>query len=89
MEDLQPLFPSARVPSNPTESIPEAVGDVLEKTRKPAEIGYLRIRIFSGVQPVAAGEEPLEYWLEQAPLMGEDSHCSEREKKQHIIKSCF
>ncbi|XP_053277879.1 paraneoplastic antigen Ma2 homolog [Pleuronectes platessa] len=88
MEDLQSLFPSTPPPTNSTESILRAVGDLLDKTTKPADGGsYGRLRMFSGALPTLPGEEPFDHWLEQAWLMVEETECSDREKRRRIIGS--
>ena len=50
------------------ESIIRAVGDMLSKIEKPVGEGvsYRRLKMFSGVLPLPAGEEGLDHWLEQA-----------------------
>lgn len=88
MEDLKSLFPSTPPPTSSTESILRAVGDLLEKTTKPADGGsYGRLRMFSGALPTPPGEEPFDNWLEQASLMVEETECSDREKRRRIIGS--
>ena len=42
----------------------------------------------SGTLPTHVGEEALEHWLEQARLMVEESDCSDKEKRRHIME-CF
>ncbi|KAK7889282.1 hypothetical protein WMY93_024842 [Mugilogobius chulae] len=95
MDDVKGLLPDpapqptpSDSPTNPTESILLAVGDLLEKTRKPqAEGGYRRLRLFSGTLPVPPSEEPFDHWLEQAWLMVEESECSDREKRRRLMES--
>uniref|UniRef100_A0A3Q1F8T1 Paraneoplastic antigen Ma-like C-terminal domain-containing protein n=1 Tax=Acanthochromis polyacanthus TaxID=80966 RepID=A0A3Q1F8T1_9TELE len=95
MEDIQGLLSSSTRPppiphpsSNSTESILQAVGDLLEKTRKPqAEGGYRHLRLFSGNLPVPPSEEPLDHWLEQAWLMVEESDCTDKEKRCRLMES--
>ncbi|XP_013883342.1 paraneoplastic antigen Ma2 homolog, partial [Austrofundulus limnaeus] len=95
MEDIQNLFSSSTpprhnsdLPINSTESILQAVGDLLEKTRKPqAEGGYRRLRLFSGNLPVPPSEEPFDHWLEQAWLMVEESDCTDKEKRRRLMES--
>ncbi|XP_029968702.1 uncharacterized protein LOC115403829 [Salarias fasciatus] len=89
MDDLKALLPqpSPQPSTNSTESILKAVGDLLEKTSKPpAEVGYRRLRIFSGLLPVPPGEEQFDHWLEQAWLMVEESECLEREKRRRLME---
>lgn len=95
MEDIQSLFSSPAQPQhnsdppvNSTESILQAVGDLLEKTRKPqAEGGYRRLRLFSGNLPIPHSEEPFDHWLEQAWLMVEESDCTDKEKRRRLMES--
>ncbi|XP_017291689.1 paraneoplastic antigen Ma2 homolog [Kryptolebias marmoratus] len=95
MEDIQNLVTSSTpprhnsdLPVNSTESILQAVGDLLEKTRKPqAEGGYRRLRLFSGNLPVPPSEEPFDHWLEQAWLMVEESDCTDKEKRRRLMES--
>ncbi|XP_054916007.1 paraneoplastic antigen Ma2 homolog [Poeciliopsis prolifica] len=95
MEDIQSLFSKPAQPQhhsdppiNSTESILQAVGDLLEKTRKPqAEGGYRRLRLFTGNLPVPPSEEPFDHWLEQAWLMVEESDCTDKEKRRRLMES--
>uniref|UniRef100_A0A3Q3ERK8 Uncharacterized protein n=1 Tax=Kryptolebias marmoratus TaxID=37003 RepID=A0A3Q3ERK8_KRYMA len=95
MEDIQNLVSSSTpprhnsdLPVNSTESILQAVGDLLEKTRKPqAEGGYRCLRLFSGNLPVPPSEEPFDHWLEQAWLMVEESDCTDKEKRCRLMES--
>ncbi|XP_060767152.1 paraneoplastic antigen Ma2 homolog [Neoarius graeffei] len=88
MEALKSLLPSTPLPTSSTESILRAVGDLLDKTTKPAEGGsYGRLRMFSGALPTPPGEEPFDHWLEQAWLMVEETECSDREKRRRLIGS--
>ncbi|XP_054874337.1 paraneoplastic antigen Ma1 homolog [Amphiprion ocellaris] len=70
------------------EAIIRAVGDILQKTSRPTSSDscqHRRLRTFSGVTP--PGEEQLENWVEQARLMIEECHGSEREKRMKIMES--
>lgn len=95
MEDIQSLFlsfappqPSSDPSINSTESVLQAVGDFLEKARKPqAEGGYRRLRLFSGNLPVPPSEDPFDHWLEQAWLMVEESDCTDKEKRRRLMES--
>uniref|UniRef100_A0A3P8NZ75 CCHC-type domain-containing protein n=1 Tax=Astatotilapia calliptera TaxID=8154 RepID=A0A3P8NZ75_ASTCA len=95
MEDIQSLFRSFAPPQrssdpsiNSTESVLQAVGDFLEKARKPqAEGGYRRLRLFSGNLPVPPSEDPFDHWLEQAWLMVEESDCTDKEKRRRLMES--
>ncbi|CAI5671318.1 unnamed protein product [Oreochromis niloticus] len=95
IEDIQSLFlspappqPSSDPSINSTESVLQAVGDFLEKARKPqAEGGYRRLRLFSGNLPVLPSEDPFDHWLEQAWLMVEESDCTDKEKRRRLMES--
>uniref|UniRef100_A0A3P9DK43 Uncharacterized protein n=1 Tax=Maylandia zebra TaxID=106582 RepID=A0A3P9DK43_9CICH len=95
MEDIQSLFRSFAPPQrssdpsiNSTESVLQAVGDFLEKARKPqAEGDYRRLRLFSGNLPVPPSEDPFDHWLEQAWLMVEESDCTDKEKRRRLMES--
>ncbi|KAI3370531.1 hypothetical protein L3Q82_025288 [Scortum barcoo] len=88
IEDLKSLLPSAFRSTSSTESILHAVGDLLDKTTKPADGGnYGRLRMFSGALPTPPGEEPFDHWLEQAWLMVEETNCSDREKRRRLVGS--
>ncbi len=67
---LKPLM-NASTP----ESIIRAVGDLLAKTTKiSSDSGFFRrLRTFSGITPIPAGEDNLENWMEHAMLMVEES----------------
>ncbi len=71
------------------ESIIRAVGDLLAKTTKISSdsSSFRRLRTFSGITPIPAGEDNLENWIEQAMLMVEESDRSEKEKKLRIVES--
>ncbi|CAI5671484.1 unnamed protein product [Oreochromis niloticus] len=95
IEDIKSLFlspappqPSSDPSINSTESVLQAVGDFLEKARKPqAEGGYRRLRLFSGNLPVSPSEDPFDHWLEQAWLMVEESDCTDKEKRRRLMES--
>ncbi|XP_017576648.1 paraneoplastic antigen Ma1 homolog [Pygocentrus nattereri] len=74
--------------SSTDESVLRAMVDVISRTTKSqAESqGYRSLRIFSGTTPTPAGEESLEYWLEQATLMVQESELTEQEKRQRILE---
>ncbi|XP_039608839.1 paraneoplastic antigen Ma1 homolog [Polypterus senegalus] len=88
MEDIKALLPGAQKPTGSADSVIQAFGDFLEKTHRPSsEGGYCRLRIFSGTQPVPAGEEQFDHWLEQAWLMVEESEYTAKEKKRRLMES--
>ncbi|XP_037833479.1 uncharacterized protein LOC119617377 [Kryptolebias marmoratus] len=74
--------------SSTDESVLRAMVDVVSRTtRSQTEShGYRRLRIFSGITPTPAGEETLEYWLEQATLMVQESELTEQEKRRRILE---
>ncbi|KAL6485589.1 hypothetical protein MHYP_G00049810 [Metynnis hypsauchen] len=74
--------------SSTDEAVLRAMVDVVSRTTKnQAEShGYRRLRIFSGITPTPAGEESLEYWLEQATLMVQESELTEQEKRRQILE---
>ncbi|XP_063797599.1 paraneoplastic antigen Ma1 homolog [Pseudophryne corroboree] len=49
--------------------------------------GYRRLRIFSGIMPVPAGEENYDTWKETATQQSEEWRCPEHIKKQRIVES--
>ncbi|XP_063800234.1 paraneoplastic antigen Ma2-like [Pseudophryne corroboree] len=51
------------------------------------EGGYRRLRIFSGIMPVPAGEENYDTWKETATQQSEEWRCPEHIKKQRIVES--
>uniref|UniRef100_A0A8C4SXU3 CCHC-type domain-containing protein n=1 Tax=Erpetoichthys calabaricus TaxID=27687 RepID=A0A8C4SXU3_ERPCA len=88
MEDIKALLPGAQKSTSSADSVIQAFGDLLEKTNRPSsEGGYHHLRIFSGTQPVPAGEEQFDHWLEQAWLMVEKSEYMVKEKKCHVMES--
>lgn len=64
------------------EAIVRAVGDIMQRTSKPASDSnsYRRLRTFSGVLPLPPGEEQLDNWIEQVRLMIEECDRPDREK---------
>ncbi|XP_063813189.1 paraneoplastic antigen Ma1 homolog [Pseudophryne corroboree] len=51
------------------------------------EGGYRRLRIFSGILPVPAGEENYELWREAATQHSEEWQCPEHIKRQRVVES--
>uniref|UniRef100_A0A8C4S4Z7 Uncharacterized protein n=1 Tax=Erpetoichthys calabaricus TaxID=27687 RepID=A0A8C4S4Z7_ERPCA len=88
MEDIKALLPGAQKSTSTADSVIQAFGDLLEKTnRNSSEGGYRNLRIFSGTQPVPAGEGQFDHWLEQAWLMVEESEYMAKEKKRRVMES--
>ncbi|MGL5355544.1 MAG: hypothetical protein ACRDAQ_03175, partial [Cetobacterium sp.] len=87
-ECQEPSSPNVLNASTP-ESIIRAVGELLAKTTKISSdsSSFRRLRTFSGITPIPAGEDNLENWMEQAMLMVEESDRSEKEKKLRIVES--
>lgn len=81
--------PSSPLQGSTPEAIIRAVGDILQRTSKPASdnSNYRRLRTFSGVVPTPPGEEQLENWVEQARLMIEEYDRPDKEKKMRIMES--
>ncbi|KAL7878188.1 hypothetical protein SRHO_G00048310 [Serrasalmus rhombeus] len=75
--------------ATPTETLLKAMGELLVKTARPSNEAnaFRRLRAFSGIIPTPAGEENLDYWLEQAQLMIDECDCSDREKRKRIVES--
>lgn len=48
--------------------------------------GYCHLRIFSGITPIPAGEESMEYRLEQATLVVQESELTEQEKRCRVLE---
>lgn len=87
VEDLRDFFPCSE-PTTSTTDVLQIVGNLLEKTAKPLDMGcYRRLRLFSGVLPTPYGEEQFDNWLEQAQLMVEESECADREKRRRLMES--
>ncbi|XP_062372262.1 retrovirus-related Pol polyprotein from transposon 412 isoform X1 [Sardina pilchardus] len=72
----------------PEEAVLRAMVDVVSRANKSQaeNHGYRRLRIFSGVTPTPAGEESMEYWLEQATVMVQESDLAEQEKRRRILE---
>ncbi|XP_063818798.1 paraneoplastic antigen Ma2 homolog [Pseudophryne corroboree] len=51
------------------------------------EGGYRRLRIFSGITPVPAGEETYDMWREAAIQHSEEWQCPEHIRKQRVVES--
>lgn len=59
----------------------KVIENIVEKTSRPYEgHAFKRLRVFSGVFPMPAGEESLDTWLEQARLLVDESELPSREK---------
>ncbi|XP_073708839.1 paraneoplastic antigen Ma1 homolog [Garra rufa] len=50
-------------------------------------LSYRRLRVFSGVKPVPAGEEEYDPWMEQAVQMISEWQCADSVKRQRIVES--
>ncbi|XP_063813161.1 paraneoplastic antigen Ma1 homolog [Pseudophryne corroboree] len=51
------------------------------------EGGYRRLRIFSGINPIPAGEETYELWREAATQHSEEWQCPDHVKRQRVVES--
>ncbi|KAK0150435.1 Paraneoplastic antigen Ma2 [Merluccius polli] len=76
-------------PGGTSDAVLQSLADAISRANKgPTEShSYRRLRIFSGIIPTPAGEESLDYWLEQATLMVQESEWTEQEKKRRISES--
>ncbi|XP_063809228.1 paraneoplastic antigen Ma3 homolog [Pseudophryne corroboree] len=82
----------AECPGNKNEIIGTGVDVVVDKMvsqleRWHYEGGYRRLRIFSGIMPVPAGEEGYDTMREAAVQHSEEWQCPEHIKKQRIVES--
>eukprot|EP00079_Xenopus_tropicalis_P014694 XP_004911514.2 PREDICTED: paraneoplastic antigen Ma2-like [Xenopus tropicalis] len=68
-----------------------ALGDFVEKCTKGSSpyngIGYRKLRLFSGSQPVPTGEDDYESWMEQSMQVLDEWDIPEAHKKQRIAES--
>lgn len=64
-----------------------AIDDLVEKCIHVLTLSYRQLRVFSGVNPVPAGEEEYDTWMEQAVQMISEWQCADTIKKQHIVES--
>ncbi|XP_063786155.1 paraneoplastic antigen Ma2 homolog [Pseudophryne corroboree] len=70
---------------NPVDKVVDKVVSHLEKWHY--EGGYRRLRIFSGIMPVPAGEETYEMWREAAIQHSEEWQCPEHIRRQRVVES--
>ncbi|XP_063784361.1 uncharacterized protein LOC134933234 [Pseudophryne corroboree] len=88
-----PCHPSAHeVPGNneydTSTGVDAVVGKMVSQLERwHYEGGYRRLRIFSGITPVPAGEETYDTWREAAIQHSEEWQCPEHIKKQRIVES--
>ncbi|XP_060758550.1 paraneoplastic antigen Ma1 homolog [Neoarius graeffei] len=66
-----------------------AIGQLVDRCSQASvdAPGYRKLRLFSGLRPVPAGEEEYEVWMEQATQMVTEWQCSDSAKRQHIVES--
>ena len=66
-----------------------AIGRLVDKCCQGSPDGpsYRKLRLFSGLKPVPAGEEEYDAWMEQAAQMISEWQCSDAAKKQRIVES--
>ncbi|KAK0134504.1 Paraneoplastic antigen Ma2 [Merluccius polli] len=87
--DLKGFCTPSVPPGGTSDAVLQSLADAISRANKgPTEShSYRRLRIFSGIIPTPAGEESLDYWLEQATLMVQESEWTEQEKKRRISES--
>ena len=87
--DLEGFCTPSVPPGGTSDAVLQSLADAISRANKgqTESHSYRRLRIFSGSIPTPAGEESLDYWLEQATLMVQESEWPEQEKKRRIIES--
>uniref|UniRef100_A0A8C5D1P7 CCHC-type domain-containing protein n=1 Tax=Gadus morhua TaxID=8049 RepID=A0A8C5D1P7_GADMO len=87
--DLEGFCTPSVPPGGTSDAVLQSLADAISRANKgqTESHSYRRFRIFSGSIPTPAGEESLDYWLEQATLMVQESEWPEQEKKRRIIES--
>ncbi|XP_049418426.1 paraneoplastic antigen Ma1 homolog [Epinephelus fuscoguttatus] len=90
LEDIRSIV-SDEPPPKPdlNTDLVNAIGRLVDKCcQGPADgPGYRKLRLFSGLKPVPAGEEEYDAWMEQATQMISEWQCSDAAKKQRIVES--
>ncbi|CAH2330664.1 hypothetical protein XENTR_v90016230mg, partial [Pelobates cultripes] len=83
-------------PDNPeVRTLPTGGSDVSDILQKLSEAivtanhthSYHKLKVFSGNQPVPAGEEPFEVWKDNAMQLLEEWSCTDTIKKQRLVES--
>ncbi|CAH2299808.1 hypothetical protein XENTR_v90016230mg [Pelobates cultripes] len=83
-------------PDNPeVHTLPTGGSDVSDILQKLSEAivtanhthSYRKLKVFSGNQPVPAGEEPFEVWKDNAMQLLEEWSCTDTIKKQRLVES--
>lgn len=66
-----------------------AIGQLVDRCNQASvdSPGYRKLRLFSGLRPVPAGEEEYEGWMEQATQMINEWQCTDAVKRQRIVES--
>ncbi|XP_063820384.1 paraneoplastic antigen Ma1 homolog [Pseudophryne corroboree] len=86
IHDETDAAPRQRSSSEPqVEAVVDKVVSHLERWH--FEGGYRRLRIFSGITPVPAGEETYDMWREAAIQHSEEWQCPEHIRKQRVVES--
>ncbi|XP_063806814.1 paraneoplastic antigen Ma1 homolog [Pseudophryne corroboree] len=86
IHDETDAAPKQRSSSEPqVEAVVDKVVSHLERWH--FEGGYRRLRIFSGITPVPAGEETYDMWREAAIQHSEEWQCPEHIRKQRVVES--
>lgn len=75
-------------PGGTQETVLKSLADAIRRANKgqTENHSYRRLGIFSGIIPTPAGEESMDYWLEQATLMVQESESTEQEKRRRILE---
>ncbi|XP_063788844.1 paraneoplastic antigen Ma1 homolog [Pseudophryne corroboree] len=72
------------LPETQTDNVVDKVVSHLERWHYKG--GYRRLRIFSGIIPVPAGEETYEMWREAAVQHSEEWQCPEHIRRQRVVE---
>lgn len=90
LEDVKSMLEQGQSPNvNVNLDLVNAIDRLVEKCiHVPSDtLGYRRLRVFSGVKPVPAGEEENDPWMEQAVQMISEWQCADSVKRQRIVES--
>ncbi|XP_063806659.1 paraneoplastic antigen Ma1 homolog [Pseudophryne corroboree] len=79
---------ASRQPSSSEPKVEAVVDKVVSHLERwHFEGGYRRLRIFSGITPIPAGEETYDMWREAAIQHSEEWQCPEHIRKQRVVES--
>ncbi|XP_060759928.1 paraneoplastic antigen Ma1 homolog [Neoarius graeffei] len=90
MDDVRSILSDASSPKPDVNmDLVTAIGRLVDKCCQGPTDGpsYRKLRLFSGLKPVPAGEEEYDAWMEQATQMISEWQCSDAVKKQRIVES--